>query len=69
MKKTINGVEYDLTEEDIIQREKDRIAWEEEKAAKERFVIENEQKKQSAFDKLKLLGLTEDEIKSIINIK
>lgn len=66
MKKIINNIEYDLTAEEIAQRqidaqkaEQDRIAFEQRKSQE----IAN---KQSALTKLSALGLTEAEIKAII---
>ena len=66
MKKIVNGVEYDLTAEEIAQRQLD-----EQKAAQEKIDFNNkiEQEKankQSALNKLSALGLTADEIKAII---
>ena len=66
MKKIINNIEYDLTAEEIAQREKDIIKSEEDRLAriaKEEQEIAN---KQSALNKLKALGLNDAEIKSII---
>jgi uncharacterized protein (AIM24 family) len=70
MKKIINTpegiIEVDLTAEEIAQREQDaiqaeqyRIAFEAEKQAKANA-------KASALAKLKALGLTEEEVKSIL---
>ena len=66
MKKIINNIEYNLTAEDIAQREKDavqgeadRITYEAEKQAKANA-------KASALAKLTALGLTEEEVKSIL---
>lgn len=69
MKKIINNIEYDLTEEDLIQKELDFIKSEEDRLAREQLLAEQEAKRQSAIDKLSLLGLTEDDIKAILNIK
>ena len=77
MKKLLNGVLVDLTQEEINQRlldiqeenirienEKNAIA---EKEAKETVELANKEiNKQSALTKLSALGLTEAEIKSII---
>jgi len=66
MKKILNGIEVELTSEEIAQRLLD-----EQKAIQERIEFNNkiEQEKankQSALNKLSALGLTEAEIKSII---
>jgi hypothetical protein len=66
MKKIVNGVEYDLTAEEIAQRQLD-----EQKAAQEKIDFNNkiEQEKankQSALNKLKALGLNDAEINSIL---
>lgn len=39
-----------------------------ENSSKEQRVLEQEQKKQSAIDKLKVLGLTDEEISAIIKV-
>jgi hypothetical protein len=66
MKKIINGIEIELTSEEIAQRQLD-----EQKAVQERIdfndKIEQEKvRKESAIAKLKALGLTEEEVKSIL---
>jgi Holliday junction resolvasome RuvABC DNA-binding subunit len=66
MKKIVNGIEIELTAEEIAQREQDDI-----KAVQERIdfndKIEQEKaRKESAIAKLKALGLTEEEVKSIL---
>ncbi len=66
MKKILNGIEVELTSEEIAQRLLD-----EQKAIQERIEFNNkiEQEKlnkQSALTKLSALGLTEAEIKAII---
>ena len=66
MKKIINNIEYDLTAEDIAQREQDAIQAEQDKVARETKEAIELANKQSALTKLSALGLTEDEIKSII---
>jgi uncharacterized protein YPO0396 len=55
MKKIVNGIEVELTAEEIAQRQ-----IEEQKAEQEKL------NKQSALAKLSALGLTEAEIKAII---
>ena len=66
MKKIVNGIEYDLTAEEIAQKEKDAIQAEQDRLA--RLAKEEQEKlnKQSALNKLKALGLNEAEIKAII---
>ena len=66
MKKIVNGIEIDLTDAEIAQRqldeqqaEQDRLAFEAEKQAK---IVA----KASALAKLTALGLTEEEVKSIL---
>jgi len=66
MKKILNGIEIDLTQEEITQREKDII---QAQADQQTRIAKEEQEKlnkQSALTKLSALGLTEAEIKSII---
>jgi hypothetical protein len=66
MKKIINGIEIELTQEEIIQRKLDEQQAEQDRIA--RLAKEEQEKanKQSALTKLSALGLTEAEIKSII---
>jgi hypothetical protein len=66
MKKIINNIEYDLTTEEIVQRELDAIQAEQEKIARETKIAQEKARKESAIVKLKALGLTEEEVKSII---
>jgi len=66
MKKIVNGIEIDLTSEEIVQKEKDAIEAQAEKSARESKEAEILANKQSALTKLSALGLTEAEIKSII---
>ena len=66
MKKIVNGIEIELTQQEIAQRQID-----EEKAKKDRLarIVKKEQEKankQSALNKLKALGLNDAEIKAII---
>jgi hypothetical protein len=66
MKKILNGIEIDLTQEEITQREKDII---QAQADQQTRIAKEEQEKlnkQSALTKLSALGLTEAEIKAII---
>ena len=66
MKKIINGIEIELTQEEIAQREIDAIQAEQDILA--RLAKEEQEKanKQSALNKLKALGLNDDEINSIL---
>ena len=66
MKKIINGIEYDLTPEEIAQREQDAIQYEADKVVKEEKIAQEKARKESAIAKLKALGLTEEEVKSIL---
>jgi hypothetical protein len=66
MKKIINNIEYDLTAEDIAQREQDAIQAEADKVIREQKIATEIANKQSALNKLKALGLNDAEIKSII---
>ena len=66
MKKIVNGVEIELTSEEIALKQLD-----EQKAVQERIdfndkIQQEKANKQSAMNKLKALGLNEAEIKSII---
>ena len=66
MKKIINGIEIELTQEEIVERQLDEQQAEQDRLA--RLAKEQEQKarKESAIAKLKALGLTEEEVKSIL---
>jgi len=66
MKKIINNTEYDLTAEEIAQREQDAIQAQADKTARESKEAQELANKQSALNKLKALGLNDAEIKSII---
>ena len=59
-------LEIDLTAEDIAQREKDAIQAEVDKVAREEKIEQEKARKESAIAKLKALGLTEEEVKSIL---
>ena len=56
----------DLTAEEIAQRELDAIQYEADKLAKEEKIAQEKARKESAIAKLKALGLTEEEVKSIL---
>jgi len=70
MKKTIitpEGIfETELTSEEIAQREQDVIKAEEDRLAREEKIAQEKARKESAIAKLKALGLTEEEVKSIL---
>ena len=66
MKKIINGIEYDLTAEEIAQREQDAIQAEQDRLARIAKEAQEKARKESAIAKLKALGLTEEEVKSIL---
>lgn len=66
MKKLINNIEYDLTAEEIAQRELDAIQAEQDRLARIAEVEQEKARKDSAIAKLKALGLTEEEVKSIL---
>lgn len=66
MKKIINNIEYDLTAEEIAQREQDAIQAEQNRLAREQKIATELANKQSALNKLKALGLNDAEIKAII---
>ena len=56
----------DLTAEEIAQREQDVIKAEEDRLAREEKIAQEKARKESAIAKLKALGLTEEEVKSIL---
>ena len=64
MKKIINGIEIELTQEEIIQRQLDEQQAEQDKLV--RLAKEEQEKanKQSAINKLKALGLTDAEVEA-----
>ena len=66
MKKIINNIEYDLTAEEIAQRQIDAQKAEQERIEFEQRKAQELANKQSALNKLKALGLNDAEIKSII---
>jgi hypothetical protein len=66
MKKIINNIEYNLTAEDIAQREQDAIQFEADRVIREEKIAQEKARKESAIAKLKALGLTEEEVKSIL---
>jgi hypothetical protein len=66
IKKIVNGIEYDLTNEEIAQREKDAIEADLNRTAELERIAQEKARKDSAIAKLKALGLTEEEVKSIL---
>jgi FKBP-type peptidyl-prolyl cis-trans isomerase (trigger factor) len=66
MKKIINNIEYDLTAEEISQREQDAIQAEQDRLAYEAEKQAKIDTKASALAKLSALGLTEEEVQAII---
>jgi hypothetical protein len=58
----------DLTAEEIAQREQDNIKYEADKLARLAKEEQEQAKKKSAIDKLKALGLTEEEVNAIIGL-
>jgi len=60
------GILVELTAEEITQREQDAIQAEADKLAKEEKLAQEKARKESAIAKLKALGLTEEEVKSIL---
>jgi hypothetical protein len=56
----------DLTAEEIAQREQDAIQAEADKVIREEKIAQEKARKESAIAKLKALGLTEEEVKSIL---
>ena len=66
MKKIINNIEYDLTAEEIAQREQDAIKSEADRIAYETEEQAKIEAKASALAKLSALGLTEEEVQAII---
>jgi len=66
MKKIINNIEYDLTSEEIAQREQDAIESQADRLAREEKIAQEKARKESAIAKLNSLGLTQEEILSIL---
>ncbi len=66
MKKIINNIEYDLNAEEIAQRQQDDNKFHADILVKEKKIAQEKAKKESAIAKLKALGLTEEEVKSIL---
>jgi hypothetical protein len=66
MKKIVNGIEIELTAEEIAQREQDAIQEEADRVIREQKIATELANKQSALNKLKALGLNDAEINSIL---
>jgi hypothetical protein len=66
MKKIINNIEYNLTTEEIAQRQLDEQQTEQDRIAILAKKEQEKARKESAIAKLKALGLTEEEVKSIL---
>ena len=66
MYKYINEKLIELTAEEIAQREQDAIQAEEDRIARLAKEEQEKARKESAIAKLKALGLTEEEVKSIL---
>jgi hypothetical protein len=66
MKKIINGIEIELTQEEIIQRQLDEQQAEQDRLDKLAKEEQEKLNKQSALNKLKALGLNDAEINSIL---
>ncbi len=60
------GILVELNAQEITQREQDAIQAEADKLAKEEKLAQEKARKESAIAKLKALGLTEEEVKSIL---
>jgi len=60
------GILVDLTAEEIAQREQDVIQAEADRVARLAKEQQEKARKESAIAKLKALGLTEEEVKSIL---
>lgn len=66
MKKIVNGIEIELTQEEIAQRQIDEQQAIEYRLARIAKEEQEKARKESAIAKLKALGLTEEEVKSIL---
>jgi hypothetical protein len=61
-------IEVELTAQEIAQREQDAIQAEADRVARESKEATELSNKQSALNKLKALGLNDDEIKAILGL-
>ena len=60
------GILIDITAEEIEQIKQDAILAEADKVIREEKIAQEKARKESAIAKLKALGLTEEEVKSIL---
>ena len=58
--------EIELTPEEIAQRQIEEQQTEQDRLAREEKIAQEEQRKQSAISKLKAIGLTDEEINSLL---
>ena len=63
--KNVDGVEIKMSTKEITQRETDIVKVTADKKAEDNAIVKKETDKASANDKLKALGLTDDEIEAI----
>jgi len=63
--KNVDGVEIEMSIKEITQRETDIVKVTADKEAEDNAIVKKETDKASANDKLKALGLTDDEIEAI----
>ena len=63
--KNVDGVEIKMSTKEITQRETDIVKVTADKEAEDNAIVKKETDKASANDKLKALGLTDDEIEAI----
>lgn len=66
--KNVDGVEIEMSAEEITQRETDILKVTADKEAEDNTLAKKETDKTNANAKLKALGLTDDEIKAIKGI-
>jgi type IV secretory pathway VirB9-like protein len=59
-------IETEMTSEEIENQNQDYIIWQQNKLAREEKIAQEKARKESAIAKLKALGLTEEEVKSIL---
>jgi hypothetical protein len=60
------GILIELNAQEIAQREQDAIQAEQDKIVEQNRIAQEKARKESAIAKLKALGLTEEEVKSIL---
>lgn len=65
MIKNVNGIEIEMSTKEITQRETDIVKVTADKEAEDNAIVKKETDKASANQKLKDLGLTDDEIEAI----